>query len=58
MFKIMTISWGSFLTNIFVQLQDKKSLTLSPDDNMHVEGFALNVFAKADKQDRAERADL
>jgi hypothetical protein len=25
---------------------------------MHVEGFALSVFAKADKQDRAGRADL
>ncbi|KAL0798397.1 hypothetical protein Bca101_053572 [Brassica carinata] len=25
---------------------------------MHVEGFALNVFAEADKQDRAGRADL
>jgi vacuolar protein sorting-associated protein VTA1 len=26
-------------------------MTLGPDDNLHVEGFALNVFAKADKQD-------
>lgn len=33
-------------------------VTLSPDDSMHVEGFALGVFAKADKQDRAGRADL
>lgn len=48
----------NILNYIFVPLQDKKSLTLSPDDNMHVEGFALNVFAKADKQDRAGRADL
>lgn len=39
-------------------LQDKKSLTLGPEDNLHLEGFALNVFAKADKQDRAGRADL
>lgn len=39
-------------------LQDKKSLKLGPDDHLHVEGFALNVFAKADKQDRAGRADL
>jgi hypothetical protein len=31
---------------------------LSTDDNMHMEGFALQVFAKADKQDRAGRADL
>jgi hypothetical protein len=33
-------------------------LTLGPDDNLHVEGFALNVFAKADKQDHAGRADM
>ncbi|KAF3771488.1 Protein-like OF MAMMALIAN LYST-INTERACTING PROTEIN 5 [Nymphaea thermarum] len=38
--------------------QDKKSLKLSPEDHLHVEGFALNVFGKADKQDRAGRADL
>uniref|UniRef100_A0A5B7B4J0 Vacuolar protein sorting-associated protein VTA1 n=1 Tax=Davidia involucrata TaxID=16924 RepID=A0A5B7B4J0_DAVIN len=38
--------------------KDKKSLMLGPDDNLHLEGFALNVFAKADKQDRAGRADL
>ncbi|KAK8602823.1 hypothetical protein V6N13_085025 [Hibiscus sabdariffa] len=29
-----------------------------PEDNLHLEGFALNIFAKADKQDRAVRADL
>lgn len=39
-------------------LQDKKSLQLGPDDHLHLEGFASNVFAKADKQDRAGRADL
>lgn len=39
-------------------LQDKKSLKLGPDDHLHLEGFALNVFAKADKQDRSGRADL
>lgn len=39
-------------------LQDKKSLKLGPEDSLHLEGFALNVFAKADKQDRAGRADL
>ncbi|KAK6124799.1 hypothetical protein DH2020_041458 [Rehmannia glutinosa] len=39
-------------------LLDKKSLKLGPDDHLHVEGFALNVFARADKQDRAGRADL
>ncbi|KAL2523739.1 ProteinOF MAMMALIAN LYST-INTERACTING PROTEIN 5 [Abeliophyllum distichum] len=38
--------------------KDKKSLTLGPDDSLHLEGFALNVFAKADKQDRAGRSDL
>ncbi|KAA8527016.1 hypothetical protein F0562_008755 [Nyssa sinensis] len=41
-----------------IRFQDKKSLTLAPDDNLHLEGFASNVFAKADKQDRAGRADL
>lgn len=39
-------------------LQDKKSLQLGPEDNLYLEGFALNVFGKADKQDRAGRADL
>ena len=39
-------------------LQDKKSLKLGPEDRLHLEGFALNVFAKADKQDRAGRSDL
>ncbi|KAF9604991.1 hypothetical protein IFM89_011684 [Coptis chinensis] len=38
--------------------KDKKSLKLGPEDNLYVEGFASNVFAKADKQDRAGRADL
>ncbi|KAG6487532.1 hypothetical protein ZIOFF_056120 [Zingiber officinale] len=37
---------------------DKKSLQLGPEDNLYVEGFASNLFAKADKQDRAGRADL
>ena len=41
-----------------VTLQDKKTLKLGPEDYLYVEGFALNVFAKADKQDRAGRADL
>lgn len=40
------------------RFQDKKSLNLGPDDSLHLEGFALNVFAKADKQDHAGRADL
>lgn len=40
-------------------LQDKKAVKLNEqDDPMYVEGFALNVFAKADKQDRAGKADL
>ncbi|XP_075659249.1 7-deoxyloganetin glucosyltransferase-like [Castanea sativa] len=38
--------------------QDKKSLKLGPEDRLHLEGFALNVFAKADKQDRVGQADL
>lgn len=38
-------------------MQDKKSVKLSQDDNLYVEGFASNIFAKADKQDRAGRAD-
>ncbi|KAG6518899.1 hypothetical protein ZIOFF_022380 [Zingiber officinale] len=38
--------------------QDKKSLQLGPEDNFYVEGFVSNLFAKADKQDRAGRADL
>lgn len=42
----------------FCLLQDKKSLKLGPEDNLHLEGFALSVFGKADKQDRAGRADL
>ncbi|KAL1202995.1 putative MAMMALIAN LYST-INTERACTING PROTEIN 5 [Cardamine amara subsp. amara] len=54
-----TKTTNSILMSLINQLEkDKKSLNLSPDDNMHVEGFALNVFAKADKQDRAGRADL
>lgn len=33
-------------------------MNLGPDDQLHLEGFGLGVFAKADKQDRANRADL
>ena len=47
-----------FMYNKMVTLQDKKTLKLGPEDYLYVEGFALNVFAKADKQDRAGRADL
>ncbi|XP_021912360.1 protein HOMOLOG OF MAMMALIAN LYST-INTERACTING PROTEIN 5, partial [Carica papaya] len=54
-----TKTTNSLLMSLINQLEkDKKSLKLSPDDNLHLEGFALNVFAKADKQDRAGRADL
>ncbi|XP_062077568.1 protein HOMOLOG OF MAMMALIAN LYST-INTERACTING PROTEIN 5 isoform X2 [Humulus lupulus] len=38
--------------------EDKKSLKLGSEDSLYLEGFASNVFAKADKQDRAGRADL
>lgn len=38
--------------------KDKRSLKLGSEDNLYIEGFASNVFAKADKQDRAGRADL
>ena len=46
------------LINPSIVFQDKKSLSLGPDDSLHLEGFALSVFAKADKQDHAGRADL
>ena len=46
-------------SNLHIYLsQDKTSLKLGPEDYLYVEGFASNVFAKADKQDRAGRADL
>ncbi|KAL9253270.1 HOMOLOG OF MAMMALIAN LYST-INTERACTING PROTEIN 5-like protein [Drosera capensis] len=54
-----TKTTNSILVSLMNQLEkDKKSLKLSPDDHLHLEGFALNVFAKADKEDRAGRADL
>ncbi|XP_062233009.1 protein HOMOLOG OF MAMMALIAN LYST-INTERACTING PROTEIN 5-like isoform X2 [Phragmites australis] len=57
--KERTKTTNSVLVSLMNQLEkDKKSLTLGPDDHLHVEGFALNVFAKADKQDRAGRADI
>ncbi|XP_059666456.1 protein HOMOLOG OF MAMMALIAN LYST-INTERACTING PROTEIN 5 [Cornus florida] len=50
---------NSLLVSLMKQLEkDKMSLKLGPDDSLHLEGFALNVFTKADKQDRAGRADL
>ncbi|KDO62136.1 hypothetical protein CISIN_1g013480mg [Citrus sinensis] len=52
-----TKTTNSLLVSLMNQLE-KKSLKLGPEDSLHLEGFALNVFAKADKQDRAGRADL
>ncbi|KAL2653761.1 hypothetical protein R1flu_021889 [Riccia fluitans] len=50
---------NGLLVSLMSQLEkDKKVVKVSPDDNMYLEGFALSVFAKADKQDRAGRADL
>ncbi|XP_043691403.1 protein HOMOLOG OF MAMMALIAN LYST-INTERACTING PROTEIN 5 [Telopea speciosissima] len=57
--KERTKTTNAILVSLMNQLEkDKKSLKLGPDDNLYVEGFASNVFAKADKQDRAGRADL
>ncbi|OMP04331.1 hypothetical protein COLO4_09738 [Corchorus olitorius] len=54
-----TKTTNALLISLMNQLEkDKKSVKLGPEDNLHLEGFALNVFAKADKQDRAGRADL
>jgi hypothetical protein len=54
----MSLITTSLITVWVRCLQDKKSLNLGPEDNLYLEGFALNVFGKADKQDRAGRADL
>ncbi|KAI4306155.1 hypothetical protein L6164_029456 [Bauhinia variegata] len=54
-----TKTTSALLVSLMNQLEkDKKSVKLDPEDNLHLEGFALNVFGKADKQDRAGRADL
>ncbi|KAK7300010.1 hypothetical protein RJT34_10841 [Clitoria ternatea] len=54
-----TKTTNSLLVSLMKQLEkDKKSIQLGPEDNLYLEGFALNVFGKADKQDRAGRADL
>eukprot|EP00884_Botryococcus_braunii_P023475 jgi/Botrbrau1/9811/Bobra.0322s0016.1 len=37
--------------------RDKPTLNLGPDDQAYCENFALTVFARADKIDRAEKAD-
>ncbi|XP_020588067.1 protein HOMOLOG OF MAMMALIAN LYST-INTERACTING PROTEIN 5 [Phalaenopsis equestris] len=57
--KERTKTTSALLVSLMNQLEkDKKALKLGPEDNLYVEGFASNVFAKADKQDRARRADL
>lgn len=57
--KERTKTTSALLVSLMNQLEkDRKALTLGPDDSLYVEGFASNVFAKADKQDRAGRADL
>ena len=38
--------------------QDNKKITLSDQDKDHCEAFAVNVFNRADKQDRSGKADL
>ncbi|CAM6043837.1 unnamed protein product [Sphagnum compactum] len=56
--KERTQNTNALLASLMNQLEkDKTVVKLSSDDNMHMEGFALGVFAKADKQDRAGRAD-
>ena len=37
--------------------KDKPTLDLGPDDRQHCENFAFGVFGRADKVDRAGRAD-
>ncbi|KAI5432884.1 hypothetical protein KIW84_020264 [Lathyrus oleraceus] len=54
-----TKTTNSLLVSLMKQLEkDKKSIQLGPEDNLYLEGFSLNVFGKADKQDRAGRADI
>ncbi|KAJ7535578.1 hypothetical protein O6H91_12G039300 [Diphasiastrum complanatum] len=57
--KERTKATNALLVSLMNQLEkDKRVVKLSTDDHLYVEGFALNVFAKADKQDRAGHADL
>ncbi|THU58073.1 hypothetical protein C4D60_Mb03t10350 [Musa balbisiana] len=57
--KDRTKTTNALLLSLMNQLEkDKKSVKLGPDDYLYVEGFASNLFAKADKQDRAGRSDL
>ena len=37
--------------------KDKPSISLGADDKLHCENFAVRVFTRADKIDRAGRAD-
>ncbi len=37
--------------------KDKPSINLGEDDKLHCENFAVRVFTRADKIDRAGRAD-
>ncbi len=37
--------------------KDKPSLNIGPEDQAYCENFALTVFSRADKVDRAEKAD-
>ncbi|XP_057430756.1 protein HOMOLOG OF MAMMALIAN LYST-INTERACTING PROTEIN 5-like [Lotus japonicus] len=54
-----TKTTNALLVSLMNQLEkDRKTTKLGPEDNLYVEGFALNVFGKADKQDHAGRADL
>eukprot|EP00898_Chlorokybus_atmophyticus_P009106 jgi/Chlat1/9197/Chrsp97S08463 len=50
---------NELLIAVMNQLElDKKKVQPREDDNLHLEGFAVNVFTKADNQDRAGKADL
>eukprot|EP00475_Leptophrys_vorax_P038594 TRINITY_DN6834_c0_g2_i1.p1 TRINITY_DN6834_c0_g2~~TRINITY_DN6834_c0_g2_i1.p1 ORF type:complete len:345 (+),score=7.37 TRINITY_DN6834_c0_g2_i1:2-1036(+) len=50
---------NDLLKSILGRLEkDKAALQLTPEDSLHVEGFAQRVFVKADKQDRAGKADI
>ena len=55
--------WKDLDSNVYKvfmwsNMQDKDSGKRSPEDKLYVSHFAMNVFMKADKQDRAGRADL
>ncbi|CAI0379315.1 unnamed protein product [Linum tenue] len=57
--KDRTKTTNALLVSLMNQLEkDKKAVKLGPEDNYFLEGFAQNLFSKADKQDRAGRADL